>query len=337
MGGKVLPRAARNGGLVPAAASPRPAAERVRAAEGPAGVKFSIVQDSRRGMRRVNEDRIGHWESPGALLMAVADGLGGHLHGEIAAHLAIECFGAAFLREARPTLADPAQFLSRTMTAAHADIVQQAEKLQLSDMPRTVLVACVVQYGYAHWSNVGDSRLYLLREGRVLARTRDDTVVQQLVDEGRIREEAIASHPERNRLLQTLGGYLAPRPAGASARLAKNDVLLLCSDGFWGPLTQRQLVHGFIASPLGQAIPDLMALAETRAGDGCDNLSVVALAWGEGEVAAADAPQTVPQREPATDVQDFTATDLDFLRMSDEDIERAIAEIKAALRKNAPR
>src|SRR5712692_8038018 len=330
-------RAARNGGLVPTAASRRPAAERVRAAEGPAVMKFSIVHDSRRGMRRINEDRVGHWESPGALLMAVADGLGGHLHGEIAAHLAIEYLGEAFLREARPRLADRARFLSRTMAAAHEAIVRQTEKLQLSYMPRTTLIACVVQDGYAYWSNVGDCRLYLLREGRVLARTRDDTMVQQLVDEGRIREEAIASHPERNRLLQTLGGYQAPRPAGASARLAKNDVLLLCSDGFWGPLTQRQLVHGFIANPLGQAIPDLMALAEMRAGDESDNLSVVALAWCEDEVAVADAPQTVPQREPATDVQDFTATDLDFLRMSDEDIERAIAEIKAALRKNAPR
>src|SRR5947207_1653884 len=243
----------------------------------------------------------------------------------------------ACLGNARPKLADPARFLSRTMAAAHEAVVRHTEKLQLSDMPRTVLVACVVQDGYAHWSNVGDCRFYLLREGRVIARTRDDTLVQLLVDEGRIREEAIASHPERNRLLQTLGGYQAPRPAGASARLAKDDVLLLCSDGFWGPLTQRQLLHGFIANPLGQAIPDLMALAEMRAGDECDNLSVVALAWGEDEVAAADAAQTVPQREPATDVQDFTATDLDFLRMSDEDIERAIAEIRAALRKNAPR
>src|SRR2546422_3614267 len=103
----------------------------------------------------------------------------------------------------------------------------------------TLFRSCVVQDGYAHWSNVGDCRFYLLREGRVIARTRDDTLVQLLVDEGRIREEAIASHPERNRLLQTLGGYQAPRPAGASARLAKDDVLLLCSDGFWGPLTQR--------------------------------------------------------------------------------------------------
>ncbi|TMI14824.1 MAG: serine/threonine-protein phosphatase, partial [Betaproteobacteria bacterium] len=138
-------------------------------------MKFSIVSDSRRGMRRVNEDRVGHWQSPGALLMAVADGLGGHLHGEIAAHLAIDCFGAEFLREACPKLADPARFLSRTMAAAHEAVVRHTEKLQLSDMPRTVLVACVVQDGYAHWSNVGDCRLYLLREGRVIARTRDDT------------------------------------------------------------------------------------------------------------------------------------------------------------------
>src|SRR3981189_248400 len=102
MGGEVFPRAARSGGLVPAAASRRPAAERVRAAEGPAVMKFSIVHDSRRGMRRINEDRVGHWESPGALLMAVADGLGGHVHGEIAAHPPVQDFGGAFPAGARP-------------------------------------------------------------------------------------------------------------------------------------------------------------------------------------------------------------------------------------------
>ncbi|HXM83808.1 MAG TPA: PP2C family serine/threonine-protein phosphatase [Burkholderiales bacterium] len=297
-------------------------------------MKYSIVQESRRGTRHINEDRVGCWQAPDALLMAVADGLGGHLHGEIAAHLAIECFGAAFLREARPKLADPARFLARAMAAAHAAIVRQTEKLQLSDMPRTVLVACVVQDGYAYWSNVGDSRFYLLREGRVIARTRDDTLVQKLVDEGRIREEAIASHPERNRLLQTLGGYQPPRPAGARVRLAKGDLLLLCSDGFWAPLSQRQLVHGFMVNPLEEAIPDLMALAETRAGSECDNLSVVAMAWGEDEVPADD-PHTDPYYKLPTDVQDFTVTDLDLLRISDEDLEKAIAEIKAVLRKTA--
>src|SRR3989442_8072480 len=111
MGGKVLPRAARNGGLVPAAASPRPAAERVRAAEGPAVMKFSIVHDSRRGMRRINEDRVGHWESPGALLMAVADGLGGHPPRENPPPPPLQCFRPAVPRPARPPPPPPGPVL----------------------------------------------------------------------------------------------------------------------------------------------------------------------------------------------------------------------------------
>ena len=85
-------------------------------------------------------------------------------------------------------------------------------------------------------------------------------------------------------------------------------------------------------------MPELIALAETRAGRRCDNLSVVAMTWGEDEgAAAADDPRTVPAQGGApTDVQDFTATDPDFLRMTDEDIERAIEEIQDAIRKHVP-
>ena len=194
-----------------------------------------------------------------------------------------------------------------------------------------MLVACVVQDGFAHWMHVGDSRLYLIRQGRIVHRTRDHTVVQQLIDEGRIREEAITSHPERNRLLQCLGGYQAPQPDPVlSERLAKNDIVLLCSDGFWGPLTQRQMLHALMARDLNVAIPELVELAEQRAGRECDNVSVLAMAWEEEQVSAPAAPE--PEH---TQVQDFTATDLDYMRMSDEDIEKAIADLRAALRKSS--
>src|SRR5437764_4302654 len=174
--------------------------------------------------------------------MAVADGLGGHLHGEVAAELAIALLGAAFEREARPRIPDPGAFLTRAIAAGHAAILREAQKRDLLDTPRTVLVACVVQNGFAYWMHVGDSRLYLIRQGRIVHRTRDHTVVQQLVDEGRIREEAIVTHPERNRLLQCMGGFQLPRPAPtATARLPKHAIVLLCSDGFWHPLPQRQL------------------------------------------------------------------------------------------------
>jgi len=275
----------------------------------------------------MNQDRFGHWRTERSPLMVVADGLGGHLHGEIAAQLAVEYFGTAFQRDARPVLPDPAQFLTRAMTGAHAGILREAYRLGIPDAPRTVIVACVVQDGHAYWTHVGDCRLYLVRGGRILQRTRDHTVVQELLDEGSIREEAITAHPDRNRLLQCLGGYEAPQPDPvAKARLARNDVILLCSDGLWGPLTQQQMLLCLLARGLSDAVSDLASLAEHRAAAQCDNVTVLAMSWGEDEIAPVEEPRSVPSYELPTDVQDFTATDLDFLRMSDEDIDKAIAQ-----------
>lgn len=242
----------------------------------------TIVQASALGARETNEDRVGHWTAPDAVLMAVADGLGGHLHGELAAQIAIDVLGAAFAAEAGHRLADPGDFLVRAFAAAHGAILREAERQRFPENPRTVIAACVVQDGHAFWSHVGDCRFYLLRTGRVLARSRDHTVVQRLVDEGRIREEAVATHPHRNRLLQCLGGYQDPgiEPV-ASAQLAREDILLLCSDGLWGPLSQRQLMHALLSRPLGEAIPELVALAEASAGPDCDNISAVAMAWDQ--------------------------------------------------------
>ena len=294
-------------------------------------MRFAVAQGMRIGGRRIQQDRIGYWATSDCVLMAVADGMGGHPHGEVAAELAVRLFAAAFEREARPRIADPEAFLVRNMGAAHVAILREAQRRDLSDTPRTVIVACIVQDGTAHWTHVGDSRLYLVRNGRIVHRTRDHTVVQELVDSGRIREEAVTSHPERNRLLQCLGGYQTPRPDPTSrTRLARNDVLLLCSDGFWSPLTQRQLLHSLMTRELEPALEELIELAERRAGPKSDNISVVAMNWAEGESIGAEA------EVERTSVQDLTATDLDYLRMSDEDIQKAIEELRTALRKSAP-
>jgi serine/threonine protein phosphatase PrpC len=294
----------------------------------------TLAFETRIGARMINQDRIGHWRTERSLLMVVADGLGGHLRGEVAAQVSVDHFGAAFEREARPALADPQEFLNRAMTGAHVAILREAYSQGLPDVPRTVIVACVVQDGYAYWAHIGDCRLYLVRRGRIMVRTRDHTVVQHLLDSGRIREEAALTHPDRNRILQCLGGYQAPRPDPiVKARLARGDLLVMCSDGLWGPLTQRQLLHTLAMRPLEEALGELAALAEQRSGPQCDNVSVLAMSWGEDD--PEEEPRTIPYHDLPTDVQDFTATDPDFLRMSDEDIERAIADIKAALRKIA--
>jgi serine/threonine protein phosphatase PrpC len=242
----------------------------------------NIVQASRVGGRERNEDRVGHWSAADATLLAVADGLGGHAHGDVAAQIAMDIFGAAFEAQARPKLADPSQFLVQTIDTAHAAILREAQLRDYPDSPRTVIAACVVQDGHAYWTHVGDCRFYLVRQGRIVLRSRDHTVVQRLLDEGRIREEAMATHPHRNRLLQCLGGIQQPQPDWqGGVRLAQDDILLLCSDGLWGPLTQRQLLHPLLAKPLGEAIPELVDLAERCAGPESDNISVVAMTWDQ--------------------------------------------------------
>ncbi len=300
-------------------------------------MKFTIAQDTRVGKRPYNQDRAGHWSTSEAMLLVVADGMGGHAHGEVAAELVMRHIAAAFRRDARPRLPDPDLFLFRAVGRSHGMLLREAVNLGLPDTPRTTVVACVVQDGRAYWSHVGDSRLYLLRKGEVLVRTRDHTLVQKLVDEGRLQADDMSSHPDRNRLLQCLGGAATPRiQPTAHALLDKDDVLLLCSDGLWGPLTERQIVEGFAGAPLAEAVPRLATLAETQGGRGADNITALALAWGEEMAAGSEGPRTVPRAEASTEAQDFGTTDPDFLRMTDEDIERAIEQIKQALKRNVP-
>jgi serine/threonine protein phosphatase PrpC len=300
-------------------------------------MKYALFQDTRVGKRSYNQDRLGKWRTGEALFLVVADGMGGHAHGEVAAQVAVDCLGAAFGAEAKPRVPDPDLFLYRAIGRAHAMIVHQAQRQGLGESPRTTVVACLLQDGYAWWSFIGDSRLYLIRDGRIVTRTRDHTPVQMLVDAGRIREEAAMTHPDKNKLLQCLGGPRAPRvEPTAHARLAKGDIVLLCSDGFWGPLTQRQLLTGLIGKPLARSLPELIALAETRAGARCDNVTVLAIEWQDKAVPAPEEPPTVPIADLTTEVQDFTATAPDFLHITDQEIEQAIADIKKALGKREP-
>ena len=257
-------------------------------------MKFKIFQETRIGKRPYQQDRLGHWYTEEALFLVVADGMGGHTNGEIAAQITVDCLAAAFRAEAKPRVPDPDQFLVLAIGRAHAMIGHQAQKQGLAEAPRTTVVACLIQDGYARWSFVGDSRFYLIRDGRVVTRTRDHTPVQRLIDAGRIREEAAATHPDRNKLLQCLGGPRPPRAEPAEhARLAKGDIVLLCSDGFWGPLTQRQLLTGLLGKEMSLALLQLVALSETRAGSRCDNVSVLAIEWQEAAVPIPDEP-TVP-------------------------------------------
>lgn len=263
----------------------------------------TIASETRVGARAYNEDRLGFWRTERAALLALADGLGGHAYGDLAADLAVRHLVDTFRQTAQPRLADPDLFLFRAFNKVHGVLCAHARERRLAETPRTTLVACVVQDGAAYWMHVGDSRLYLLREQAVAARTVDQTVVQELVASGRLSERDAETHPQRNVLLQCLGGPLPPRlePA-SSARLRRGDVVLLCSDGFSGPLSSPEIGEGVPAAGLQQSLTRLADEAEARAGAICDNVSVLALAW-YGEATHAAAPEYLSDEEIAREIE----------------------------------
>lgn len=136
-------------------------------------MKFSVYQASHIGGRARNEDRVGYTYTRQAVLLVLADGMGGHPDGDQAADIAVRTFVQAFVGQAVPKLADPRAFLEATVMQASQAIVDFAHAHHRTEHPRTTVVAAVVQDGELTALHSGDSRLYWARDGRLVARTRD--------------------------------------------------------------------------------------------------------------------------------------------------------------------
>lgn len=304
-------------------------------------MRFAIYQESRIGKRSNNEDRLAYCYSRDALLMVVADGMGGHYYGEVASQIAVQYLTAAFEKEALPTLADPFLFLHRTLTNAHHAIVDWWTENRLAESPRTTCVACVVQNNVAYWAHVGDSRLYHFRNGRMLSHTRDHSRVRLMIDQGMITEDEALHHPERNKVYTCLGGSQLPEiEFSRKTTLEAGDVLALCSDGVWGVMEDAQMARTL--SGQGQdpnsAVPPLMDEAELNGGPHGDNLSLIAVRWDDnyeppGYSGSSISTHTMAADEVATLMEEFGRKDSQHDDLSDDEIEKAIAEIRSAIRK----
>jgi serine/threonine protein phosphatase PrpC len=171
----------------------------------------------------------------------VADGLGGHGLGRTAARLASELIG----RRLSKLDSFSAEALKQVFVETHRAIVNYERNERSEQDMKTTGVFLVLHEGRAYWGSVGDSRLYLFREGRVLHRTKDHSVVQLLVDTGEIAEDEAKHHPDRNKVYQVLGGSEDPRPfiQADGVELQRGDTFLLCSDGFWEFLDEGALAE----------------------------------------------------------------------------------------------
>jgi serine/threonine protein phosphatase PrpC len=296
-------------------------------------MRFSIYQASRQGGRHYNEDRIAYSYSRDALLMVIADGMGGHSRGELAAQLAVKTIADAFQRHAHPKLRDPASFLHGALQRAHEAINDHALKQKISDAPHTTCVACVIQEDTAWWAHVGDSRLYLFSDNQLITRTHDHSAVQQMLDEGIICESDMSTHPDRNKVYNCLGGYLPPEiEVSRPMPLTRHDRILMCTDGLWGQVTTEQIATTVFRLPLERAVEFLMDHAELRAGRTGDNLSAIAMVWETQDETDNNAVSTIAMADNTftTKMSTYTPSAADF---AEDEVERVISEIQSTIKK----
>ena len=303
-------------------------------------MKFTIYQESRLGGRRDNEDRLAHSYSRDALLMVVADGMGGHYYGEIAAQIAVQTLIENFQRQANPRLENPFLFLQQSILNGHCAIADFSEEHHLKDSPRTTCVACIVQDNIAYWAHAGDSRLYLMRGGRVLTRTRDHSRIQLLLEQGIITPAQAAVHPERNRVYSCLGGPGLPDiEFSHKTPLEEGDVLALCTDGIWNVISDETIAASLDSDNLIQAVPAMLDNVELRGGDNADNFSIVAVRWEDRYVESDSffsiSTHSMPVDSVTTVLDAFGRNPNYKSELSEEEIERAIEEIRNAIQKYA--
>jgi len=231
------------------------------------------------GAREENQDRIAVAVEAEVALLAAFDGMGGHADGAGAAELARRTLLARFAVQPHPLL-DPLAFLHIALGAAHTELVALGLHMPLEQRPRATGAVCLVQDGTAWWAHVGDSRIYHLRAGRVIRRTRDHSHVELLVQEGLISSQQAQNHPMRNYVETCLGGdpLLPEMLIGRCIRVQTGDALLVCSDGFWANLLDEDIAASLYSSvPLKTALQALADFSVKRGGQGADNSSVAAL------------------------------------------------------------
>ncbi|MGV8900110.1 MAG: PP2C family protein-serine/threonine phosphatase [Burkholderiaceae bacterium] len=301
-------------------------------------MRFSVYQESHIGGRKVNQDRMGYSFTRDALLLLLADGMGGHIRGEVAATIAMQTINAVFQQNATPAIKHPERFFEESFLEAHREILQYRASHNLPETPRTTIVACLIQHGYAYWAHCGDSRLYWLRNGQILARTRDHSRIETLIAQGKAMPSERDTHPDRNKLFNCLGAPNLPIvEISRRSALQAGDIMLLCSDGLWSVLPDHVLAQSLQTNTIVRAVPELLASATGIAGKHSDNVTALAMMW-EGSNASADAAtittNTLPLGEVTTTILAMPEGEtLEADAFDEAEIERAIAEIRGAIQK----
>ena len=245
-------------------------------------MQIEYAKVSALGDRQDNQDRAAVVVSDEAALMLVFDGMGGHSDGAKAAETGLKVVQELFMEAPQPIF-DPQGFLYMALSKAHDEVVRLGAEVAVDFRPRATCAICLVQEGGAYWAHIGDSRIYQVRDGAVLSRSRDHSHVEVLIQEGAISEEEALDHPMRNFVECCIGGDAPVPDMSITTRksLETGDVLLACSDGLWSGLSDDDMAE--IGTPgdnnLVENLKSLSMKALNVNSPNSDNTTGTAIRW----------------------------------------------------------
>lgn len=245
-------------------------------------MKIEYAKVSALGDRQDNQDRAAVIVSENAALMLVFDGMGGHADGAIAAEVGLKTVQTQFMSAKLPLL-DPQGFLYAALAHAHDEVVKLGRDHAVDFRPRATCALCLIQESGSWWAHIGDSRIYLMRDGKVVTRSRDHSHVEVLIQEGAITEQEALNHPMRNFVECCIGGD-APAPDMSitpKKKLFPGDVLLACSDGLWSGMSDAEIAElsSRTSMNLADNLKSLSMRALTMNAPYSDNTTATALLW----------------------------------------------------------
>jgi serine/threonine protein phosphatase PrpC len=245
-------------------------------------MKIEYAKVSALGDRQDNQDRAAVIVSDNAAIMLVFDGMGGHSDGAVAAEVGLKTVQEHFTSASLPIF-DPQGFLYMALSQAHDEVVKLGIGQEIDFRPRATCAVCLIQENGSWWAHIGDSRIYLLRDGDVISRSRDHSHVEVLIQEGAITEEEALDHPMRNFVECCIGGD-APVPDMSITRkksLEDGDVLLACSDGLWSGMNDSDIAEISTRRTMGLAenLKSLSVKALRMNAPYSDNTTGTAILW----------------------------------------------------------
>lgn len=230
--------------------------------------------------REINEDYFGSFSGNFGSLLIVCDGMGGHIGGEIASRLAVESISNHF--EKLNDGYNISEEINKSLEAANTSIILKAkENPDLTDMGSTVVLV-LVKNGLAYYTSLGDSRIYKIRDGVLQQITKDNSLVQQMVDSNIITQDEAKVHPKKNVITKALGtNDELELEIYEPFKLLLNDKLILCSDGLTAHVDEEEFFQISENNPPQEAARKLVELANERGGT--DNITVQIVAVGVKE------------------------------------------------------